>query len=149
MVRLLDLFIFSFKITCYKLDHRYADKLCIPAVYDTFKNTILKNARKLPNLKNETKMLIDELEKQIDEVRQKGSDEINDAAEGQTTDNNQEDHSPQKTQRLNTAKSTQNKRAFGGKKAPLNTTRSKRGKGRVVSSSSDESSSSSSMSDSD
>ena len=50
----------------------YADKLTIPMVYDTFKQTILKNARKLPNLKNETKLLIDELEKQIDEVKQKG-----------------------------------------------------------------------------
>jgi condensin complex subunit 1 len=50
----------------------YADKLCIPAVYDTFKQTILKNARKLPMLKNETKLMIDELEKQIEEIRQKG-----------------------------------------------------------------------------
>jgi condensin complex subunit 1 len=50
----------------------YADKLIIPAVYETFKQTILKNARKLPMLKNETKMLIDELEKQIDDVKQKG-----------------------------------------------------------------------------
>lgn len=52
----------------------YADKLCIPYVYDTFKQVILKNARKLPTLKNETKMMIDELEKQIEEVRQKGLD---------------------------------------------------------------------------
>jgi len=50
----------------------YADKLCIQAVYDTFKQTILKNARKLPSLKNETKLLIDELEKKIEEIRQKG-----------------------------------------------------------------------------
>jgi condensin complex subunit 1 len=50
----------------------YADKLTIPMVYDTFKQVILKNARKLPTLKNETRLLIDELEKQIDEVKQKG-----------------------------------------------------------------------------
>ncbi|CAF0903319.1 unnamed protein product [Brachionus calyciflorus] len=50
----------------------YADKLIYPAVYDTFKQTILKNARKLPILKTETKALIDELEKQIDEIKQKG-----------------------------------------------------------------------------
>jgi condensin complex subunit 1 len=50
----------------------YADKLTIPMVYDTFKQVILKNARKLPTLKNETKLLIDELEKQIDEVKQRG-----------------------------------------------------------------------------
>jgi len=50
----------------------YADKLCIPAVYETFKQTILKNARKLNGIKNETKLLIDELEKQIEEIKQKG-----------------------------------------------------------------------------
>jgi condensin complex subunit 1 len=50
----------------------YADKLTIPMVYDTFKQVILRNARKLPTLRNETKLLIDELEKQIDEVKQKG-----------------------------------------------------------------------------
>lgn len=50
----------------------YADKLTIPVVYETFKTSILKNARKLPTLKNETKLLIDELEKQIEQVRQKG-----------------------------------------------------------------------------
>ena len=54
--------------------NRYADKLCIQAVYDTFKQTILKNARKLPMLKNETKLMIDELETQIEQVRQKGLD---------------------------------------------------------------------------
>lgn len=52
----------------------YADKLYIPVVYDTFKTTILKNARKVPTLRNETKLVIDELEKQIDEVKQKGID---------------------------------------------------------------------------
>lgn len=56
----------------------YADKLIYQTVYDTFKQTILKNARKLPMLKNETKLLIDELEKQIDDIKQKGlSDEMN------------------------------------------------------------------------
>lgn len=50
----------------------YADKLTIQVVYDTFKGTILKNARKLPALRDEIKLVIDELEKQIDEVKQKG-----------------------------------------------------------------------------
>ena len=64
----------------------YADKLIIPAVYDTFKQTILKNARKLPMLKNETKMLIDELEKQIDDVKQKGLESEN--ANGEAMEEN-------------------------------------------------------------
>ena len=63
----------------------YADKLCIPAVYETFKQTILKNARKLNGIKNETKLLIDELEKQIEEIKQKGLNENN-----EQTDNNEE-----------------------------------------------------------
>ena len=55
----------------------YGDKMTIPSVYDTFKNTILKNARKLMTLKNETRTLIDELEKMIEEIRQKGvSDDV-------------------------------------------------------------------------
>lgn len=55
----------------------YADKLIYQVVYETFKNTIIKNARKLPMLRNETKSLIDELEKQIDDIKQKGlSDEV-------------------------------------------------------------------------
>ncbi|RNA14679.1 Condensin complex subunit 1 [Brachionus plicatilis] len=59
----------------------YADKLIYQSVYDTFKQTILRNARKLPMLKNETKLLIDELEKQMDDVKQKGlSDEPNNDA---------------------------------------------------------------------
>jgi condensin complex subunit 1 len=60
----------------------YADKLAIPYVYETFKQSILKNARKLPNLKNEVKLLIDELEKKIEDVRQKGlsEDMINNVA---------------------------------------------------------------------
>jgi condensin complex subunit 1 len=53
----------------------YADKLTIPVVYDTFKGTILKNARKLPQLKPETKLVLDELEKEMDDVRQKGLQE--------------------------------------------------------------------------
>lgn len=65
----------------------YADKLSIQAVYDTFKNVILKNARKITTIKSETKLLIDELEKQIEEVRQKGLGENNDAI----TDNNEDE----------------------------------------------------------
>lgn len=65
----------------------YADKLCIPAVYDTFKQVILKNARKINGIKNETKLLIDELEKQIEEIKQKGLNENN---ENQMTDNNED-----------------------------------------------------------
>jgi condensin complex subunit 1 len=53
---------------CFKC---YADKLYIQLVYDTFKNTILKNARKVAT-RDEVRHIIDELEKQIDEVKQKG-----------------------------------------------------------------------------
>jgi condensin complex subunit 1 len=53
----------------------YADKLCISAVYEIFKQNILKNARKLPMIKNETKLLIDELEKEIENIRKKGINE--------------------------------------------------------------------------
>jgi condensin complex subunit 1 len=73
----------------------YSDKLTITAVYDTFKNSILKNARKLPTLKNETKMLIDELEKQIEEVKRKGvTDEGGEDAAGDNldVDNNNDAH---------------------------------------------------------
>jgi hypothetical protein len=65
-------------------------------VYDTFKQTILKNARKLPQLKNETKMLIDELEKQIEEVKQKGVGEEGAATQAGELNNvdmeSQDDH---------------------------------------------------------
>lgn len=60
---------------CFKC---YADKLYIPVVYETFKGTILKNARKIQTLRNDTKLIIDELEKQIDEVKQKGLEQQSD-----------------------------------------------------------------------
>ncbi len=117
---------------------RYADKLSIPAVYDTFKNTILKNARKLPMLKNETKMLLDELEKQIDEVRQKGLDEPED--EGAEEQNQNSDgvspsvarsKRPTRDTRMDTspavAARSQKKRTFATKK--------EKAKKRVISSS--------------
>jgi condensin complex subunit 1 len=82
----------------------YADKLCIPTVYDTFKNVILKNARKLAMLKNETKLIIDELEKQIEEIKQKGL-EGNEPEGGETQPENgpneAEDQEPTQEQRTN------------------------------------------------
>jgi len=83
----------------------YSDKLIIPAVYDTFKQTILKNARKLPQLKNETKMLIDELEKQIEEVKQKGVGEEGAATQAGEVNNvdmeSQDDHDEENEQAVN------------------------------------------------
>ena len=117
----------------------YSDKLIIPAVYDTFKQTILKNARKLPNLKNETKMLIDELEKQIEEIKQKGIDEEGgptQANEGNNVDmesqDDQEEESEKeqpatnravKTTRQQTQKSGGSRRAV--ETAAVNTSKSK------------------------
>jgi hypothetical protein len=49
----------------------YEDKLCILDVSDIFKQ-ILKNAKKIVTLRNETKKLIDEFEKKIDETLEKG-----------------------------------------------------------------------------
>ena len=55
----------------------YADKMTIQPVYELFKNGILKNARRLPSMRNETKAIVDEIEKLIEEVRQKGLDNNN------------------------------------------------------------------------
>lgn len=88
----------------------YADKLIYQTVYDTFKQSILKNARKLPLLKNETKALIDELEKQIEEVKQKGlNEDCANNEENEREENNSDDDSdvpasaqPAKSTRQNT-----------------------------------------------
>jgi condensin complex subunit 1 len=97
----------------------YADKLCIPAVYDTFKQTILKNARKLPMLKNETKMMIDELEKQIEEIRQKGLENEGTATNdeempGETNDENNEENDDEEMEQAKESK----KSIFAKKQKP-------------------------------
>lgn len=125
----------------------YADKLIYQSVYDTFKQTILKNARKLPLLKNETKLLIDELEKQIDDVKQKGlSDDanndvsFNEERDSATESDNKCTYETQakKSSRLSTAKSKNNwkkQHQVKNKNSKSNVTRNRR---KVVETSSEE-----------
>ena len=135
----------------------YADKLSIQAVYETFKNNILKNARKLPTLKNETKMLIDELEKQIEDIRQKGlgddqlppaSQATGDQSESGNDSNSDSSPNPSRTQKSKAskanAKATQKKStkpAATRAAAAANTTKSNLRKRKTIVSSSSSSNS--------
>jgi condensin complex subunit 1 len=103
----------------------YADKLCIPTVYDTFKQTILKNARKLPMLKNETKLMIDELEKQIEEIRQKGLENEGGANndEEMPVEANEENNEENEDEEMEQAKESK-KSIFAKKQQPIPAARS-------------------------
>ncbi|RWS10767.1 condensin complex subunit 1-like isoform X3 [Dinothrombium tinctorium] len=52
----------------------FADKLSIDAVYDCFV-AIINASRKMPNIKNETKQILDEFEQKVNECRSKGVNE--------------------------------------------------------------------------
>ncbi|CAG2104164.1 unnamed protein product [Medioppia subpectinata] len=52
----------------------FADKLCCDFVYECIQ-TIITTTRKIPNIKNETKQIIDEFEHKVEECRTKGTNE--------------------------------------------------------------------------
>jgi len=136
----------------------YADKLCIQAVYDTFKQTILKNARKLAGIKNETKLLIDELEKLIEEIKQKGLTENNEPTDNNEdtveseTNNEDEENVPSSKQILTKKKpntKTVKQSATKSKSAAANAKKKRSTRQKVVTSSSESDSDDDSDSDSD